>query len=245
MGYYLSDGSYLHNRNGNQIYIAREKGKKQDKEFNDLIELNPKRGVAGIYIFNKSLCDYIKRFGYSYQKYIPDEIKRLDKKYIRIFLDSFASCDGTPKKERENPFSDKKMNVYNRYYTSSKKMADDLVECIIKTGMSASYGFKQTKGTEQQFKNGIYTIKTDIYSISEIKKQYDQLSSCKIEIQPYNDFVYDIEVEKNNTLLIRFKNCIHWNGNCKCSFIPVLEEQGEDIRKEIEKRAYYKKVARG
>lgn len=33
--------------------------------------------------------------------------------------------------------------------------------------------------------------------------------------------------------------------NCKCSFIPVVEEHGEDLRKEIETKLYYKKVARG
>lgn len=32
---------------------------------------------------------------------------------------------------------------------------------------------------------------------------------------------------------------------CKCSFIPVIEEHGEDLRKEIETKVYYKRVARG
>ena len=33
--------------------------------------------------------------------------------------------------------------------------------------------------------------------------------------------------------------------NCKCSFIPVIEEFRDDIRREIEIRGYYKNVARG
>lgn len=33
--------------------------------------------------------------------------------------------------------------------------------------------------------------------------------------------------------------------NCKCSFIPIVEECGDDIRKEIEKNSYYLEVARG
>lgn len=33
--------------------------------------------------------------------------------------------------------------------------------------------------------------------------------------------------------------------NCSCNFVPVIEEIGDDLRKEVEKRSYYKKIARG
>lgn len=33
--------------------------------------------------------------------------------------------------------------------------------------------------------------------------------------------------------------------NCQCSFRPVVEELGDDMAKEIEKNAYYKKIAEG
>lgn len=244
MGYYLSDGSYNHTRGGNQIYIARKKGYKQDIEFNDLIELNPKRGVGGIYIFNKSLCDYVRKFGYSYEKYIPDEIKTLDKEHIRLFLDAYAFCDGTSKKETVGGFYYKNVVKYNSYFTSSKKLADGLVECILKTGMGASYRFDKRKGKVQKFRNGYYEIKTDLYSIFELKKQNDQLLSAKITYEKYNDFVYDIEVEKNHTLLTRFNKCIIWNGNCKCDFVPLIEEYDDDMRAEIEKNVYYRRLAR-
>lgn len=33
--------------------------------------------------------------------------------------------------------------------------------------------------------------------------------------------------------------------NCKCDFRPLIMEVGDDVRKEIEKNVYYKKIARG
>ena len=72
-----------------------------------------------------------------------------------------------------------------------------------------------------------------------------QLRTAKIKLESYNDFVYDIEVDKNHTLLIKYGFCIHWNSNCQCSFKPVVEELGDDVAKEIEKNAYYQKIAEG
>ena len=115
------------------------------------------------------------------------------------------------------------VNYYNSYRTSSKKLADDLVECIIKVGMSANIRFVKQKGKQIKFKNGTYTLNTDLFIVRETKLLYNKVDNMKKELIPYNDSVYDIEVEKNHTILIKSENSIHWNSNCRCVAIPIKD----------------------
>ena len=73
------------------------------------------------------------------------------------------------------------------------------------------------------FKNGEYETKTDLYLIKEKKRQYMQLHTAKAKLEEYKDFVYDIEVDRNNTLLVKYGSCVHWNGNCKCVMRAIIE----------------------
>ena len=219
MGYYLSEGNIDKREDRNGIKISQTKY--LDKMFEDLAFFNPRKGKDAIWIFNTELNKYLGKFGYAIDKYIPDEIKKLDKKYIRIFLDAYALGDGTPAKKNE--IYGRNCTAYNSYHTSSKKMAHDLAECVIKAGMGVSIYFKKTKGKEIKFRNGTYKLNVDLYTIQELKNLYNSAYSMKKEIVEYNDSVYDIEVDRNHTLLIKSGKCIHWNGNCRCTASPLKE----------------------
>ena len=220
MGYYLSEGNIDKREDRNGIKISQIKY--LDKMFEDLAFFNPCKGKEAIWIFNTELNKYLGKFGYATDKYVPDEIKKLDKRYIRIFLDAYALGDGTPAKKMKFG-QEKELMTYNQYRTSSKKMAHDLAECIIKAGMGVSIYFTPQKGKKIKFKNGIYRINTDIYWIQELKNQYNSAYSMTKEIVEYNDSVYDIEVDRNHTLLIKSGKCIHWNGNCRCTASPLAD----------------------
>ena len=243
MGYYLSEGHINHTRNTNAVYISQVKY--LDEMYMDLQCLGFKKNKTNLYLSNKDLANYLKKFGYSFEKYVPEEILNLSPRLIRIFLDAYALGDGTPRKN--TTMFAKKAKTCQAYYTSSKRMMDTLTECIIKAGKAASVRVLKNKGKKVIFKNGEYTLNTDIYWITEKENKFMQYCTAKTEILPYNDFVYDIEVDKNHTLLIKDGTCIHWNSNCNCSFAPVIEEPGdeEEIKREIEKNRYYRKIARG
>ena len=219
MGYYLSEGNVDKREDRNGIKISQTKY--LDKMFEDLAFFNPRKGKEAIWIFNTELNKYLGKFGYAINKYVPDEIKKLDKKYIRIFLDAYALGDGTPTKKDE--IYGRNCMAYNSYHTSSKKMAHDLAECIIKAGMGVSIYFEKTKGKEIKFRNGTYKLNVDMYTIQELKNVYNSAYCTKKEIVEYNDSVYDIEVDRNHTLLIKSGKCIHWNGNCRCTAAPLKE----------------------
>lgn len=219
MGYYLSEGNIDRREDRNGIKISQIKY--LDKMFEDLAFFNPRKGKEAIWIFNTELNKYLGKFGYAIDKYVPDEIKKLDKRYIRIFLEAYALGDGTPSKKAE--IYGRNCITYNCYRTGSKKMAHDLAECVIKAGMGVSIYLKKTKGKEIKFRNGTYKLNVDLYTIQELKSLYNSAYGMKKEIVEYNDSVYDIEVDRNHTLLIKSGKCIHWNGNCRCEAAPLKE----------------------
>ena len=222
MGYYLSEGSVDNRDDRNAIKISQTKY--LDEMYENLSFFNPRKGKEAIYIFNTDLKNYLKQFGYSYQKHVSNVIKQLPSEYIRIFLDAFCLGDGSPKKIIYSKRFDKNLTKYNSYYTSSKRLANDLVELIIKCGMSATLGIMKCKDKVVNFRNGTYKINYDVYIVRENVKKHRLLTSMNIREIPYNDYVYDIEVNKNHTLLIKTGNFIHWNSNCRCIARIVLTE---------------------
>lgn len=218
MGYYLSDG-YVDKRTNNCIHIAQQNNDWMFEELKPFLKV--RQGKEKLYIYNVDLFNLVAPLGKCNTKRIPELIKNLDKKYIRIFLDSFAKCDGKRGNKIKAFYKSKIVNTYNQYYTTSKLMMSDLAECIYKTGMSASVYIQKNKGKEVIFRNGKYKINFDVYTVQEMKTKIRRMEQSVIEIKPYNDYVYDIEVEKNHTLLIKYGKSIHFNSNCRCSIIPI------------------------
>lgn len=221
MGYYLSDGS-VDKRTNNAIHIANSSN---EEMFNELKEsLVVRQGKEKLYIYNKELFSLVSPLGRCNEKYIPEEVKNLPKEKIRLFLDSFASCDGTPA-HKHIGFNGQEMSIMNKYYTTSYKMASDLVECIYKSGNSASITIKKSKGKEVKFRNGTYTLNYDVYVVSELKTKTRSIRRG-FHIEEYNDYVYDIEVDDNHTLLVKDGKSIHWNSNCRCVAQAVFLQDG-------------------
>lgn len=231
MGYYLSDGN-VDKRTNNAIHIANTDNQAMFDELKPYFHIC--QGKEKLFIYNKDLFDLVAPLGYCNEKYIPEVIKNLPPEKIRIFLDAYASCDGMPEQERIGfKGTEKEVIVkrHNQYYTTSHKMAADLIECIYKSGSSASLGISNIKGKDVKFKNGVYTTNYDVYRISEIKSKYRSIIKGYKE-EKYNDYVYDIEVKDNHTILIKDKQSIHFNSNCRCVASPVWVLDGWTAEKQ-------------
>ena len=222
MGYFLSEGSVVRRNNTRwQISIAQSNHLLEMWEnLKDLPVNHVWLGKDKIYISDNRLGDYLSGFGKSYEKWIPENIKVLDKKYIKVFLDAYLLGDGSikvNKKWKNGCFENSRT-----YFTSSKQMADGLGELIIKSGKAISYGIDKTKGKIQQFRNGKYKINHNTWKIYELTSQYKHFSNIKIKEIEYNDEVYDLEVD-NHTILTRRNGKVVWGSNCRCSTIAVIE----------------------
>lgn len=232
MGYYLSEGSCSHRKpykNAYMIKISQYDEENRMKIWNDIqsFPFNKYLAVDYIGLNGGDLGRYLHQFGHSHEKFIPDIIKQLPADKIRIFLDAFCLGDGSIKKGRLWKGSQFRDSI--AYSTSSKKMADDLGELIIKVGNSVSYRLNKTKGKKVTFKNGkSYIINHDQWIINENYGQ--RCSAMNIDKVDYNDYVYDIELEKNHVLLTRRNGKVIWSGNCRCFFeLLSMDEMVEEI----------------
>ena len=101
----------------------------------------------------------------------------------------------------------------------------------IKMRVDPSHRFLCYYKGNPKFVVGINKMKPD-YEIYCGNNKYVRFGDLDVQFDKYNDFVYDIEVDKNNTLLIKDRGCVHWNGNCKCTFLPVIEDDTDKIDEE-------------
>jgi len=103
------------------------------------------------------------------------------------------------------------------YYTSSKLMADDLGELILKLKKVPSYAFKEVQTIYDPKRNRSYTQNQGIWVVRECAGQYAHLGRLTKESIEYSGRIYDVELERNNTLVVRRNGKVAVSGNCRCT----------------------------
>ncbi len=145
----------------------------------------------------KDLWLYLKNFGKSYEKYIPNDIKELDSKYLKILLESLIYGDGSVGKTNLS------------YFSSSKRLCDDIQEILLKVGWSGSI-------KEVDFSNHIgHKNKRPLYRININRyRQTPQINKRKksVFVDYYNDMVYCVTVP-NGIIYVRRNGKCCWSGN--------------------------------
>lgn len=221
MGFYLSDGNIKSTGSNNSSgYAIISQQDKIDEIYNECKGFgfkNVTKTDGKINIYDLRVGKYCAQFGLCFEKFIPDVIKKMESKNILEFLDAFNVCDGT--KQKSNDFKDGDFSDFRKFFTTSKRMADDLGELLIKSGKSCSYHLSKDKGKEVEFSNGVYTLNHDLWVISEIKSKY-RLPKVKTLVD-YDDMVYDATLEKNHILLTRRDGRVVWGSNCRSEISPA------------------------
>jgi len=223
MGWWLSEGSVT-KRGDNCYQISISQKKYFEEMYNDLIDLPVKLQISNDKIsFNDTdFGKYLIQFGKSFEKFVPNTIKEMKPEYIRIFLDAFRLGDGSTRKAKE--WKDGNFKDELSYFTSSKRLADDLGELIIKVGRRPSYYLQKNKDKAVKHKNGIYIGNYDIWIIRECYSQNALLNNIEVKKIDYNDTVYCVELEKYHTLYVRRNGKCVWCGNCRCDLAPIYIE---------------------
>lgn len=230
MGWYLSEGSCYRKR------ITTWKGKKHVinphinisqrkelyiKEIEECLERCFKKkvdtqGDNHIIHLDQSYNDFIewlKTLGdRAWKKKVPDEIKMLSKKHLNLFLLSYLHGDGYYNSSLTQLGSE-----YTSIITSSPKMRDDLMEIILKCGFRTSYRIIDNIGKIRYSKDSVrFETKRLMYVISICKTKNLSAPYKYFEVvQNWEGEVGCVEVEKNNTLLVRINGKCIWVGNCK------------------------------
>lgn len=228
MGYWLSDGSLEHNSG---VSISQNVGEKAREDIVACVKrlgFGPKLRNDKVLFYNARFNAYLKQFGYSYTKYVPEEIKTASARQIKIFLDAFIKCDGHERPCKSfvgshgNMFTSQ--NGEKMYFTTSPRMAGDLCECMLKVGHRPSVAVSEPHTAVKKDGTIIQGNKPH-YSIRECGSVTSTVFN-KEEVA-YSDYVYDLTLERNHIMYIKRNGKCFWGSNCRCHAITILKTREE------------------
>lgn len=224
MAWFISEGSVLHDKEdakarGYPIKISQHIEKNRTLLKERLTKISQSIGLKlsiqkqSFELYSKALYDYLEPLGYSNEKYIPTELFKLSKHDLNVFLDNYVNGDGYEQISSNRMVQN---SSERQVFTSSRTLANGLSYLILLAGFCPSIRVDNAKGKEVEFKNGTYTINNDLTRISINKSKHANIANCSIDLIPYNDMVYCLELPKWHTLWIKSNGKTSWGGNCRC-----------------------------
>lgn len=201
IGWYISEGFIYGNNSNHGIAITQIKEKyKNDIEYL-LNSMNLHWTYNGKdYIIKSELLYrfFNKEFKNekSNNKYIPTWILDADKNLLECMFDSLIKGDGTITE-----------TSHIEYYTSSKRLSEQICELALKIGKSASLYTNYNK-----------KYKKNYYKISIHNKLYRTISEKDSNWIDYSDVVWDITTQESNFLVERHGK-IYFTGNCPFPYL--------------------------
>jgi hypothetical protein len=205
MGYYMGDGWLDWNVKSkrNRFYMCIKKHNTNIIEtISKVLNYSISKETDKIYQFdfsNKVWYEILKEFGHlAHNKIIPEWIHNAPTEYIKSFISGYADADGCKK--------------YNQYTTVSENIAYGLQRLHAKLGIITSVKFQ--KRLPATIIEGRVVNQRDTYSINIIineKRKYISMIDEKfiyfqvksINIENYNNYVYNFEVADDNSYIVQ------------------------------------------
>jgi hypothetical protein len=206
-GWWISEGSLDRTKaeEGDYLISIRQYNKENLKEIADIIrqigwQPNVREEYGGVSFYSKQLYHYLLQFGHAKDKFIPKEFKQLPPDKIRMLLTALFKGDGSfvSSDIKENiGYREKYRGAFRRYATKSKQLADDVLELLIKIGLSGKV---------------TYDRKHDIYWVGVVNRNLTPRTTKSPKLVDYKGFVYDVTVP-NHILMVRRNGNPIWSGN--------------------------------
>ena len=207
LGWYLSEGSTYKGKNC-YVTTITQYDLKNRKEIIMCIEkmgFNPIEKNDKDIIFNsRELYYYLKQFGKSNVKFIPKWIKNLSSRQIKILLLSLFKGDGSFNKKGE----------FAKYVSTSKHLAEDVLECLLKIKMSGAISISDPTLKKPGQIDGRYIHgKLLQYTVSVNKKRNEpSMYYADLKEIDYDGYVHCVTVP-NHTMLVERNGKIIFSGN--------------------------------
>ncbi|MCD6539099.1 MAG: hypothetical protein J7K37_00105 [Candidatus Omnitrophica bacterium] len=222
LGIYLAEGYAVKEdskkaKEGNYevgIICVKPKVKKEIRKILKKLPFEYRETKDRFIILDKQLWSYLRKLGDCYTKYIPQEFKKLSPRQLRILLDAFNLGDGM------------KIGKRRLYYTSSKKLQDDIGELILKVGHSPRYYTRKDREIyigsrrlhpNKNYPNLIIAENVSQYYTFTSKKYRGKDGKANFKKISYQGYVYSVEVP-NHVVFVRRKGTCAWSGNTRVGF---------------------------
>lgn len=236
MAMYLSDGSCSINPEGRYVIKIAQESQESRNKFKSLLKEFPFTiwdAKQCLYIKpHKEFAEYLMQFGKCNKKFVPDIIKKMSVYAINEFLETYLLCDGHVYKDKIHSISGYIVSGAKQVFTTSKRLADDLSELVLKAGYVPSL-YVNKGGKVVKHKNGEYKSNYDVYIINMCVNQYSVFKRKNYNIIHYEGMVYCVELEKHHTLYVRRNGKPVWAGNCRCHVRSLsdldIKDMGIDV----------------
>ena len=215
-GIWLADGYSSDSTGSFRTGIAQEQGEKAAK-IADLLEKVPFRFIeydGEFACHDKQLGTYLSQFGKAPDKFVPDFIKQLTPRQIGIFLEWFTLADGT-----------KMRHDFRIFYTSSKRLADDIQELLLKVGKLGIVRSRQRPERRWTVDHHADASRIRYEIIERVRKADSWIDRRDLEVVDYTGTVYCATV-KNHIMYVRRNGKPYWCGNTSMYWTkanPVFE----------------------
>lgn len=231
LGLYLAEGSL--NNNGVQIDQTNLAGRELIENLLNRMDLKFTTTARGFYISaDKRLADYLRPLGDKYSKYIPQAIKDLSADCLEKLVYWFAIGDGRmlTVEDRHGSYTNCKsqlaragttqtldLGTYSRLaiFTTSKRLIQDLHECVVKAGYS---GRLSEVVTEDDYVFAEHVIKAEdkrtLYQLHISRNKGFTLDPRFTSIEPFHHVgrIYCLSVDHGN-FYMEHKGMSFWTGN--------------------------------
>ena len=212
LGWYISEGCVF---KSGTVAIAQcvDRKRKLIKDCLDKMGVNYSE-TKNLFLVSlpPEVVSYLKSLGKSWEKYIPRIYLDLPPRQLKILFNSLINGDGHKTKRDKDNRQDRYI-----YYTSSKRLADDIQELILKLGYSASIVERNNIGKKTMYKtrpfNPCITRHLE-YQIEVRYTNYFDLRRINKEYIDYNSDVYCISINEWNVIYVRRNGKAVWCGQC-------------------------------
>lgn len=143
---------------------------------------------------NVEVARYLERFGGSHEKYIPENMKHAATPYLEALLEGLFETDGHVVD----------VDRRYRYVTTSKQLADDVMEIAVKCGYAVSYSVRPI---------GTYHLSLRKTYMTQVDARVRGKTNAPVrKMVPYKGKVHCVTVPPHHSVLIRDRGRISWSG---------------------------------
>jgi hypothetical protein len=224
LGYFISEGYTTINEDGYTVGIRQYPGNDYNKMKDCISKLPFKVNIYEdrLTIHSKQLSKYLEPLGKSYNKYIPEHIKSLPSDKLEILYNALMVGDG----------------CQNNYFTSSKQLANDVQEIILKMGYGSTI-YERDRIGQDVIIHGKRTGKCNYiqYTVTKNEKNLTPEVCIKdtkghkstLHKEHYKGLVHCVTVD-NGLIIARYNGKVSVTGNsteaCNDKETEVLTKRG-------------------
>lgn len=224
LGVWLAEGSTSTDSHYYRTRIAAQDPDNREAIQNllDRMPFNYSTTDKGFTITHKALWKELRPYGKAHEKQIPDYVFEWDAQLIEPLLEWYHKGDGSARKGKGDG------NL--RFYTTSKRMADDLQTLMAMCGKASTIHVRDRSDEKIKSPNqdGYIQNARTLYTVMERSSKHRSFGAKHIEKVDHDDKVYCFTVP-NGSLLVRRGGKPFWTGNCRHRTVR-LGQTLEDVR---------------